>query len=406
MKLDTPKMKGLLNILFVNISGKRNFSVFIVLLAYFFSSFSIPYPDTLGLRTVVIDAGHGGKDPGCLGASAQEKHVALSIALKLGDAIERTYKDVKVIYTRKTDEFIELHERANIANRNKADLFICVHANASLVKTTSGTETYAMGLHKTTANLNVAKRENSSILLEENHDNKYEGFDPDSDESYIIFNLMQSSYLEQSLNFAAKIQAQFKAAGRKDRGVRQAGFLVLWRTAMPSVLIEAGFLSNPEEEKFLADEKNQKILAESIFNAFKEYKKEVDSKFSDKRNEGKTHKEETSKEVTYAIGGTKYEKTTAISTGLFYTVQLISSSHAIPTISQNFNGLAKVIEYEENGIYKYTYGKHESLEGAGLLKTEARDHGYSDAFIVAFNNGKRITLTEARELSNSGNKSK
>jgi N-acetylmuramoyl-L-alanine amidase len=226
---------------------------------------------------VVIDAGHGGKDHGTSGKVMKEKDVALKIALKLGSYIEKNLPGVKVIYTRKDDKYLSLDERADIANKNKADLFICIHANANPNTRAFGTETYVMGLHKDEGNLSVAKRENSVILLDENYHERYEGFD-NSPESYILFTLTQSAFQTSSLSFAQKVEDQFKKrVGRVSRGVKQAGFLVLWRTAMPSVLIETGFLSNSPEEKFLAGEEGQDLIASGIYRAFKDYKIEVES---------------------------------------------------------------------------------------------------------------------------------
>jgi N-acetylmuramoyl-L-alanine amidase len=230
------------------------------------------------LDVVVIDAGHGGHDPGTRGKKALEKDVALKIALKLGNYIEKNFKDVKVIYTRKNDTYIALDERANIANKNKADLFICIHANSMPGSKAFGTETFVMGLHKDNSNFEVAKRENSVILMDENYEERYEGFDPNSPESYILFSLTQSAYQESSLLLAQKIEDQFKSrVGRTSRGVKQAGFVVLWRTTMPSVLIETGFLSHSSEEQFLAGDEGQNLIASGIFRAFKDYKSEVES---------------------------------------------------------------------------------------------------------------------------------
>ena len=252
----------------------------------------LPPAALFGIKTVVIDAGHGGKDPGCLGVTTwQEKDITLGIALKLGKYIQSKTPDVKVIYTRNTDVFIDLDERAAIANRNKADLFICIHCNTacSINKKTRkkvcneeifGTETYVMGLHKTSANLNVAKRENEAILLEKNYQKRYDGFDPNSETGYILLTMQQSAYLKQSLNFASKVQKHVKEkAGRVDKGVQQAGFLVLWRTSMPSVLIETEFISNTESEKFTQSEKGQDNMARAIFSAFRQYKDEVEGKY-------------------------------------------------------------------------------------------------------------------------------
>ena len=247
------------------------------------------------IKTIVIDAGHGGHDTGCLGSSAREKNVALSIALKLGNLIEDNFPDVKVIYTRKTDVFIELHERAAIANRNHADLFICIHCNSG-PKAAYGVETYVMGLHKTDENLTVSMRENSSILLEKDYKQKYDGYDPNSAESFIIFNLYQNAYIEKSLIMASKVQYQADAYGsRYNRGVKQAGFLVLYRTAMPSVLIETGFLTNANEEKFLNSEKGINTMSQFIYKAFKEYKVDVEE------GEGESNEKVTDKKMPEEI---------------------------------------------------------------------------------------------------------
>ena len=208
--------------------------------------------------TVVIDAGHGGKDPGARGSSINEKAINLAVALRLGSLISEKHDDVKVIYTRKTDVFIELDERANIANRNKADLFISIHTNAvKRGSSVSGTETYTLGLARTDENLEVAMRENSAILLEDNYLQKYEGFDPTSSESYIIFEFMQNKHMEQSISLASEVQKCFASAKRNNRGVRQAGFLVLRKTSMPSILVELGYISNPAEERFMRTKEGQ-----------------------------------------------------------------------------------------------------------------------------------------------------
>jgi N-acetylmuramoyl-L-alanine amidase len=241
------------------------------------SSASIDRQD-FKLDTIVIDAGHGGKDPGTLGKNTREKDIALKISLKLGSYIEKNIPGVKVIYTRKDDRYLGLDERADIANKNKADLFICIHANSLPGAPAYGTETYVMGLHKDKSNFEIAKRENSVILMDENFEQRYEGFDPNSPESYILFTLSQNAYQESSLKFAQKIESQFKVkAGRHSRGVKQAGFIVLWRTTMPSVLIETGFLSNSKEETFLMTDQGQDLIASGIYRAFKDYKAEIES---------------------------------------------------------------------------------------------------------------------------------
>lgn len=257
----------------------RNIGITVVLLAITLLNSSSNYiTPEFKVDVVVIDAGHGGKDSGTRGKKILEKDVALKIALKVGSYIEKNIPGVEVIYTRKNDTYIPLDERANIANRAKADLFICIHANSMPGGKATGTETYVMGRHKDESNFNVAKRENSVILMDTDYKERYEGFDPNSPESYILFSLTQTAYQESSLLFAQKVEDQFKQrAGRASRGVKQAGFVVLWRTTMPSVLIETGFLSHPSEEQFLAGEKGQDLIASGIYRAFKDYKSEVES---------------------------------------------------------------------------------------------------------------------------------
>jgi len=274
---------------------------------FLFCEAHIPKTKPKGVKIVVIDAGHGGKDPGCNGSTLNEKVVALGIALKLGELIEKNLPDVKVIYTRKTDEFVELEERAQIANRNNADLFISIHCNAAAkfvvfkdkngkvcYKTfidkkgkahkvevhnpkPFGSATYVMGISNEKGKLNTAKRENASMLLEDNYQKTYNGFDPQSDEAYIIMSLWTGAFVEQSADFAAKVQAEYESkAGRIDKGVKRQSIWVLWRTAMPSILTEVGFLTNPEEEKFLGSEKGQKYMASALFRAMRSYKDEAE----------------------------------------------------------------------------------------------------------------------------------
>ena len=232
------------------------------------------------VNKVVIDAGHGGKDPGTHGLFSQEKSVALKIARELGRIIKENLKDVEIIYTRTNDTFVELEDRAIIANKNDADVFISIHCNAvpANKERIYGTETYVMGLHTEEGNFEITKRENSVILMEENYEERYEGFDPESPESLILFSLYQNAFIENSLHLAENVEDQFgKRVGRNSRGVRQAGFWVLWRTSMPSILVEVGYLSNPGEEKYLNDELGQVYLASGIYRALRDYKNEIES---------------------------------------------------------------------------------------------------------------------------------
>ena len=228
------------------------------------------------VHKVVIDAGHGGKDRGCNGKNAYEADVALKLALALGQRIEDSMPGVKVVYTRKTDVFVELAERAAIANRANADVFISIHLNSGPVSV-RGTEIWIMGPAKSDANLAVAKRENAVVLQEKNYEEKYGGFDPRSPQSHILFSLFQSAYMENSLRLAEQVDRQLRAVKRPSRGVKQAGFLVLWKTAMPSVLIEAGFLTNAADERYLNDSAGQAYTAQAIFKAFKSYKKQLEA---------------------------------------------------------------------------------------------------------------------------------
>lgn len=242
------------------------------------SSYTSLEINTYKLRTIVIDAGHGGKDPGCHGKVSQESKIALSTALELGRIIKANLPDVKVIFTRDSDHFVELHDRAALANRNKADLFISLHCNSG-PSGTAGTETYTMGLHTAEANLAVAKRENEVIMKEDNYKAKYDGFDPTSPQGHILFSLYQNAYIDNSLKLASNIEKQFESKlGRSSRGVKQAGLLVLWKTAMPSVLVEIGFLTNAKEEKYLNNKTNQVYIASGIYRAVKEYKAELETR--------------------------------------------------------------------------------------------------------------------------------
>lgn len=367
----------------------------IVVLCFLFvplTSF-LPKVHPFGIQKVVIDAGHGGHDPGCLGAGSKEKDIALAISLKLGKYISDNFSDVQVIYTRKTDVFVELYERARIANTNDADLFICIHCN-SASSTAYGAETYVMGLHKSKDNLSVAKRENAAILMEDDYQQNYDGFDPNSDEGNIIFTLYQSAFLDQSLSFASKVQDQFReSVKRHDRGVKQAGFLVLYKTAMPSVLIETGFLTNKEEEKFLRDVQGQDAMAKAIFEAFKDYKKEVDGK-SGIRSESGTIKNKTDESVVTNHAGN------SSSSNIVFRVQLATSSSPVVRKPENFKGLKNIFEYQSNGVYRYTFGEEKSLEKAAEIQEKVRKLGYSDAFVVAFRNGERISVNEAMKELN------
>jgi N-acetylmuramoyl-L-alanine amidase len=489
-----------------------------------------------GITTVVIDAGHGGHDSGCLGSHAKEKDVTLSVALKLGTFITDNFKDVKVIYTRKTDVFIGLDERAAVANNNKADLFISIHCNSG-ARAAYGVETYVMGLHRTEENLAVSKRENSVVLLEKDYKNKYDGFDPDSPEGNIIFTLYQNAFLDQSLKISTMVQMETSDfAGRFNRGVKQAGFLVLYKTTMPAILIETGFLTNPAEERYMLSKEGQEKLAYSLFRAFSKYKDgtatpalDAESKEPDSNLAADTHttatpqvqpekkapveapntarepKEEPKKyvvkppvekttapaestavkkdtasgiktptakvppvaaESTYvkpqkdtAVKVKVVEKAPAITPEipvakpqkdsaviakapapkikapvetapvkspvadtvakikqpqpeitkevhkpagtteeLYFTVQIATAGKLLSENSPVFKGEKNIISENVNGFFKYMTGKYTALTEATARQNQLRAAGFPDAFVVAYHNGTRITLKEARML--------
>ena len=338
------------------------------------------------IKTIVIDAGHGGKDPGCHGASSNEKTVCLNIALKLGESIKKKYPGIKVIYTRDKDVFVELDERANIANKSKADLFICIHANAASA-TAYGAETYVLGLHRTESQQKVAERENSTIYLEEDKGEKYKDFDLSPD-AIIARQIQLKVFLDQSISFADKLQKEFTKLGRYNRGVKQAGFLVLYKTTMPSVLIETGFLTNPSEEKFLSDTVGQRKMAASMFSAFEKYKMEL---------EGVDSKTLVNNESTPVISNTVEENLEKDK--VVFRVQIETSETKVATTSTKFNGL-NVFEYKQDNLYKYTAGSFlHDFKAANLYKNELRLQGFQHAFVVAFLNGERINLEKAIKLA-------
>jgi N-acetylmuramoyl-L-alanine amidase len=326
-------------------------------------------------KIVVLDAGHGGQDTGALGKKSKEKDIVLAITLKVGSYIEKNLPQAEVIYTRKTDVFIPLHERAMIANKNNADIFISIHANSNPSSKPFGTETFAMGLHKTQGNLEVAKKENAVIVYEEDYNVKYEGFDPKSAESYIIFSLMQNTYLDQSLRLASYVQNEFREkARRKDRGVKQAGFLVLWNTSMPSILVETGFISHEPEEEYLISEKGQDYLASAIYRAIKRYILELEAD-----------------EKAMAAVSTPIKPEANNNNEVEFRVQITSSSKQLSIEHPVFVGYSNIFEYFENGLYKYAVGKFSDYESVKKYQEELKQN-FPGAFIVAFQNNQKIDL--------------
>lgn len=331
--------------------------------------------------TVVIDPGHGGKDPGAVGSSSKEKDIVLSVGLKLGKLIENNHPDVNVIYTRKDDRFVELNRRAQIANKAHADLFISLHCNALDRRKTSpqGVETFVLGLHRSKDNLDVAKAENSVIMYEEDYSVKYEGFNPNEPESYIIFEFMANEFLDRSVYLATMVQNQLvNNSKRVNRNVRQAGFLVLREVAMPSILVELGYISNREDEKYLKSESGQTSFAASIYNGFKEYKREYDKKSNVFSNGGTQRSQsQVSRSSSVSIGGREYR------------IQFLTSPRKYENGASVFKGLNPVDYYTDGKTYKYTYGRATSPEeGRELLKKVRKN--FKDAFIIEFEGGERV----------------
>ena len=404
--------------------------------------------------TLVIDAGHGGKDPGTRGVKALEKDVNLKVALAFGKYVERNCPDVKVIYTRKTDVFIELSERAAIANRNKADLFISIHSNALPDgKISRGFETYTLGMHRASDNLDVAKRENSVILVEDNYKQRYAGFDPKSSESYIMFELMQDNNMSNSVELAKMIQHEAcSLSGRQNKGVHQAGFLVLRETSMPGCLIELGFLTTPDEEAFLDSSNGQDLLAHGIFNAFLKYKKKYGARNSATSSSVKTEEPKTdsskkkttakeqpkqptakeqpkqpaakeqpkqpaakeqpkqpaAKEQPIQPAAKEQPKQPAAKTEPspaqkadptsgsrpIFKVQIGASSQQLPPDSPEFKGLANVESYQENGMVKYTVGASPDFNEINRLRKSIFDK-FPEAFVIAFKDGAKMDVAQA-----------
>ncbi|MCU0363748.1 MAG: N-acetylmuramoyl-L-alanine amidase [Bacteroidales bacterium] len=336
---------------------------------------------------IVIDPGHGGKDPGAVGKFSYEKNIVLPVALRTGELIRKNIPGVKVIFTRDNDTFVELGERANIANKNQADLFISVHANGNPSSGVRGTETFIMGLTKDEANLAVAMKENEVMLLEQDYSTKYEGFDPKSPESYIIFTLMQNVYREQSTNLAAMIQNQYKErVSRADRGVQEAGFYVLFMTTMPSVLTEIGFITNPTEEKFLNSKEGQEYIASAIYRACRDYINDVNSK-SGISVTGQAAAKETEKVIAA-------EEARPVPGEYSYRVQIAASKVKKSTSPENFNGLNEVKEISSGGIFKYFSGDFTSYDDAANHRKEIASL-YPGAFVIAVKGDKIVPLQEA-----------
>ncbi|MBO5083893.1 MAG: N-acetylmuramoyl-L-alanine amidase [Bacteroidaceae bacterium] len=351
--------------------------------------------------TVVIDAGHGGKDPGAISANKKlyEKDVTLKVALMVGESIKKNHPEVKVLYTRKTDVFVGLNDRARMANKANADLFISIHTNAAKSRTAKGAETYTLGIEeeRTERNLEIAKRENGVIFLEDNHEKTYANFNPNSPESYIIFEYMQSEFVKESIHMAQYVQEHLASdANRHDRGVRQAGFLVLNATSMPSILVELGYISNAEDAKYLGSESGQKRMSRCISEAFDKYYTDL-MKLNASQPAVESTRSTTipaSKEQPEAIQGDEQQPV--------FKVQFLSSSKRLAAEDKAFKGLKPVEFYYDKGLYKYTYGSSTNYNDIIRIKKKVNEK-FKDAFIVAFVQGERIDTQQAIALFKQNN---
>lgn len=354
---------------------KRLILFFFALIISFIYCHNVDAQSGQKITTVVIDAGHGGKDPGAIGKKSKEKDITLKIAKLTGDYIKQYCPDVNVIYTRKSDVFVSLIRRAQIANENNADIFISIHCNANASPSPYGVETFIMGEHRNNQNLEVAKLENASILYEDNAAEDYADFNPNSTEAYIMLKFFQNEHKSASLDLAERIQQQLvKRVGRKDRGVQQAGFLVLYKTVMPSVLVEIGFLSNPAEERFLLSKDGQTYIASALFRAFRDYKKEYEK---DNATDGPIYENISKPQI---VDPNK----------IVYKIQIESRSRKLENPSSHYKGLSDIDFYEHNGQYKYTTGIFYSKKEADNYCKEIKNKGYKSAFVISFKNGIRL----------------
>ena len=444
---------------------KIKYSLSFLVLVLAVIGYAFIYPVGINkIKTIVIDPGHGGLDPGCHGVSSQEKNIALAVALKLGKLLEENYPDLKVIYTRTTDVFVDLEERAQIANKAKADLFISIHCNAAgkalkikdpktgklktkmfknkkgklvPVETINpvpfGTETYVMGLKNEEGKMRVATRENSAIFYEDHYEQKYGGFDPESIESYIIMSNYTSAYVIQSANLAKKIQDEYtRKAGRIDKGVHRQSIWVLWRTSMPSILTEIGYLTNPLEETFMAGEQGQEYLAKAIFRGLRKYKDEYEGvkkdynddienqeplenenikagnlpnqKIDDDADDDKDTTQTT--KVTIPEVEIKNDSTSSAiiantfknKVDLWFKVQFASSPTPLDLNAAKYSALSDIDTYKQNNINKYTCGKFKTINEAANYQSKVKSLGFNDCFVVAIKNGQRIDMNEAKKI--------
>jgi N-acetylmuramoyl-L-alanine amidase len=371
--------------------------MFLLVIVLSNSSFTNDKTTSNKLKTIVIDPGHGGHDPGNLGTGRYkktEKHIALAISLKVGELIKQNFPEIEIIYTRDNDDdFLKLGARTQLANDKNADLFISVHCDAFTNPKAYGAGVYVMGMSKLKANMDVAMKENAVIYLEDDYKENYEGFDPNTPESYIVFSLTQNTHLDQSLQLAEEVEQQFATiANRKSRGVKQAPFYVISRANMPSILIECGFLTNPDEEDFLHSEKGQEYMSSAIFRAFRTYKESVEGVESDDEKETNVPIEVEVKKTIVK----EDKKIVLISDKVIFKVQI--GTYLKSMLSDKTFTSIHAEEEIVNGTYKYYVGSESDKNKADIIKTKMRENGFKGAFVVAFYKDKRISMKEALDL--------
>ena len=371
--------------------------MFLLVIVLSNSSFTNDKTTSNKLKTIVIDPGHGGHDPGNLGTGRYkktEKHIALAISLKVGELIKQNFPEIEIIYTRDNDDdFLKLGARTQLANDKNADLFISVHCDAFTNPKAYGAGVYVMGMSKLKANMDVAMKENAVIYLEDDYKENYEGFDPNTPESYIVFSLTQNTHLDQSLQLAEEVEQQFATiANRKSRGVKQAPFYVISRANMPSILIECGFLTNPDEEDFLHSEKGQEYMSSAIFRAFRTYKESVEGVESDDEKETNVPVEVEIKKTIVK----EERKIVLIPDKVIFKVQI--GTYLKSMLSDKTFTSIHAEEEIVNGTYKYYVGSENDKNKADIIKTKMRENGFKGAFVVAFYKDKRISMKEALDL--------
>ncbi|MFI0489895.1 N-acetylmuramoyl-L-alanine amidase [Flavobacterium sp.] len=367
-----------------------------VLFTFLFTILSFTAFSQSNVFKVILDAGHGGHDAGAHYYGHVEKNIALAITLKVGKILEQN-PAIKVIYTRKTDVFVTLKDRANIANKAKASLFVCIHCNANRSPAASGTETYVMGMSRTGMNFEVSKTENSVIFLEDNYKQTYKGFDPNNVETLIGLKLMQENNLANSISFASKIQDNFINEKLDSRGVKQEPLWVLDASVMPGVLIETGFVSNPTEGNNLDSDEGQNARARAIANAILSYKAEYFGSDNSEISEipAKDTASQTKPKLILDNSVSKKEDKNKVSEGIFYKVQLSASPKKMELSPRNFKGLKNISMESDNKIYKYIYGGTSDYDEAKKQLKEAKSKGYSSAYLIAFKNGEKISVQDA-----------